>query len=154
MSRTGSLSLLFLPPPLHRPLLTEKTCSCKPELVKLDKEQDRKLAEAVASVERRFEQRLATRPLSSTLVMVKDDHRERLGEGHSLLKVSKKFFVRRPALSSGYCPADWGLHAGNCFRLFPGVTSFDAAELTCIEYDAHLASLHNMEELHFVQGIV
>ncbi|ELT93104.1 hypothetical protein CAPTEDRAFT_39638, partial [Capitella teleta] len=52
------------------------------------------------------------------------------------------------------CPDHWTSMEDNCYRVFPGETSWETAEENCMEqgFAAHLASVNNIEEQEFVEG--
>ncbi|XP_028424739.1 type-2 ice-structuring protein-like isoform X2 [Perca flavescens] len=54
---------------------------------------------------------------------------------------------------STHCENGWSLYGGRCFRYFPGSTSWAVAERSCRSSHAHLASVHNRDEEHWIQRL-
>ncbi|XP_035985649.1 galactose-specific lectin nattectin-like isoform X1 [Fundulus heteroclitus] len=55
---------------------------------------------------------------------------------------------------SGYCPDGWYEHKRRCFRFMPKPMRWAQAEKNCVSMGANLASIHNIDEYHFVQDLI
>ena len=63
--------------------------------------------------------------------------------------------IYSPFLDGVSCPEGWlGYRDGYCYKLFTSEKNFTAAEVKCLEEDAHLISILNSGENEFLYGIM
>ncbi|XP_071372769.1 C-type mannose receptor 2-like [Centroberyx affinis] len=52
------------------------------------------------------------------------------------------------------CPSGWSQYGSRCFVFFSSPRTWPEAERYCLHSGANLASVHSLEEYHYIQGIV
>ncbi|XP_040894478.1 type-2 ice-structuring protein-like isoform X2 [Toxotes jaculatrix] len=52
------------------------------------------------------------------------------------------------------CPSNWKKFNDRCFNFVPRSLSWATAEKNCQSMDANLASVHSIEEYHFIQSVI
>jgi len=69
----------------------------------------------------------------------------------------KRFVCKFPQSSFQSCPSckiGYEMHEGFCYKVFHGMITWSDAEAACVQQEAHLVSIHSIEENNFIRDLL